>query len=263
MQRQSSLLVGLLSLALALPVTGLAVTANNPYVDSITNRNLFSLKAPPRPEDLAAKTPPPPVPNVTLAGITTLMGGKRALLRVPRPARPPEPAKEIPLILKEGDPAEEGVQVLEINIASGTVKVNNNGTVQTLDMEKNAPKAAAAPAPGAVPVPPPHPRSAIPVPVPAPAAAPVPGAGPVSIGRPLRTNIGGGGGDASGGVLGGGPSGISQPQAPAPLSMEEQVIMIEANRAANPDQAPILPPTELGDILKEEGGGGTPPPFPQ
>jgi hypothetical protein len=226
----------------------LALTADNPYVGTITNRNLFNLKAPPDPSQAPA-APPPQVPNVLLAGITTLMGGKTALLRIPRPARPPEPAKEVSVILAEGAPAEEGVQVLEINVAAGTVKISNNGTLQTLDIEKNAPKAAAAPAAAAPGAPVPGAKPVLPLPLPAPAANSAPGS-VTSIGRPLRSTVAP---SQAGGVVGMGPSGLptqaAQSAAPA-LTADEQQVLIELNRdqtreaVANGDLPP-LPPTDF------------------
>jgi hypothetical protein len=34
------------------------------------------------------------------------------------------------------------------------------------------------------------------------------------------------------------------------MDPDQEQILIEANREANPEMAPILPPTELGDMLK-------------
>src|SRR5438309_1180020 len=110
MKHNRQTLVCGLSALLAGTQIGIAVSADNPYVDTITNRNLFSLKAPPDPASLVPQVVPPPLPDVKLAGITTLMGTTRAILRVMRPARPPEPAKEVSLFLSPGSPAEESIQ---------------------------------------------------------------------------------------------------------------------------------------------------------
>ncbi|HEU5070552.1 MAG TPA: hypothetical protein VFV96_09095 [Verrucomicrobiae bacterium] len=248
MKRTVFRLVGIAGALLAAVSTASALTADNPYVDTITNRNLFNLKAPPDPSQ-APTAPPPQVPNVLLAGITTLMGGKTALLRIPRPARPPEPAKEVSVILAEGAPAEEGVQVLEINVAAGTVKISNNGTLQTLDIEKNAPKAAAAPAAAAPGAPVPGAKPVLPLPLPAPAANVAPGS-VTSIGRPLRST---GALSSSGGVVGAGPSALPG-QAPLTgtpqLTADEQKVLMELNRDQTRDAVisgdmPPLPPTDL------------------
>jgi hypothetical protein len=240
------------ALALLLSVSLLeAATSLNPYISVITNRNVFALKDPPDP----SKAPPPPPPNVPavkLAGITTVMGGKRAILRVPRPARPPVPAGENSLILAEGAPAEDGIQVLEINIAAATVRINNNGTPQTLDLDKDAPKSApAAPAipvpgqPGAIPVPPPAAPAANGV---ASFARPVRGAGPAAANAANNQ-----------GVPGAGPAGIAAPQPEQPLyrTAEEQEVLIELERdrtaaAVAAGELPPLPPTSLQEGLQAE-----------
>jgi hypothetical protein len=249
MKRTVFRLVGMASAMLAAASTGSALTADNPYVGTITNRNLFNLKAPPDPSQAPAP-PPPQVPNVLLAGITTVMGGKTALLRIPRPARPPEPAKEVSVILAEGAPAEEGVQVLEINVAAGTVKISNNGTLQTLDIEKNAPKAAAAPAATAPGAPVPGAKPVLPLPLPAPAVSAAPGS-VTSIGRPLRGNAGVF--QSGSGVVGGGPSALPTPasRAASPsITADEQQVLMELNRDQTRDAVisgdmPPLPPTDL------------------
>jgi hypothetical protein len=236
-----------------------ALSASNPYLSTITNRNVFNLKPPVDPASLVPQAPAPALPPVKLAGITTLLGGKRAILRVARPARPPAPAGEESLMLAEGAPAESGISVLEINIAAATVRISNNGTIQTLDLEKDAPKSA--PAPAVPTIPPPGGQPAIPVPQPAVApgggvtsvARPVRGAGPAGIVDPQAANNvatdssapGLGGGWHGGGMHGGGAQ-------PAAMSAEEQAIMIEAQRISDPVQAPILPPTVLKEIIDSE-----------
>jgi len=273
MRTLNLLLLALLCAVLGGSERALAVTSDNPYVHPITNRNLFSLKAPTRPEDNLPPAPPPNIPKIQFVGITTIMGGKRAILRVPQPARPPEPAGERSLMLTENGPSEEGVKVLEINIAAGSVKINNHGLIQTLDLENDAPKSAPARAPGAgIPVPGQNPAGAIPVPRVSSSGSPA--GGFASFARPVR----GASAAASGGVVGAGPSGIANVSAAAAvpasgggwsgpglsgggqanpgMSPEEQQVIIEANRVTDPDQAPILPPTPLGDILQEEADSG-------
>lgn len=238
-----------------------AVTSDNPYVQVITNRNPFALKPPPDPISLVPQAPPPALPSVKLVGITTIMGGKRALLRVARPARPPAPAAEIPLTLREGGPTEEGVRIVEINVAAATVKIQNQGTEQMLSMEKDAPPASAGPAPGVpvpgIPVPPPNPASGIPVPV--PAAAPS-GGGITAIPRTLRTKAETSAASSSAGIVGAGPSGIAKSELPPVPSAEEQVILMEAWRIRDADKIasgdlPPYPPTELQEIMEQEAAG--------
>jgi len=59
-------------------------------------------------------------------------------------AKPPEPAKEISLFLTAGGTVKEGVQVLDIDVARGLVKISNAGTFQTLEISRDMPRSAAA-----------------------------------------------------------------------------------------------------------------------
>ena len=138
-----------------------ADAAANPY-QGIAERNLFALKPPP--PAVPAEPPPAPAPKITLTGITTILGNKRALMKVQEPAKPPQPARELSYILTEGQ-RDGDIEVLEIDEEAGTVKVNNHGTVQELNFDKDGVKLsnqASAPAalpagskPGAVPTLPP------------------------------------------------------------------------------------------------------------
>ena len=229
-----------------------AITADNPYLTAVTGRNLFALKPPPDPASLIPVVQLPPLPDIKLAGITTLMGSPRAILRAPRAAKPPEPPKEISLYLAPGGPAEEGVKVLEINVAAGTVKIDNNGTVQDLDIAKNAPKAAPGPAPAAgLPAPPPSGGV-----MPAPPSIPVAPA-LTSFNRPMRSG--------SGTVVGGGPGQIAEatpeqvPAEVAAINYATWVIRDEAKVKAG--LMPPYPPSELTEALGQEGqqGSGGPP----
>jgi len=87
---------------LALCITGNAVggdSPGNPY-QGIIDRNVFGLKPPPPPPDPESTKPPPP--KVFLTGITTILGNRRALLKMTPPAKPGEPAKEQSFTLGEG-----------------------------------------------------------------------------------------------------------------------------------------------------------------
>ena len=133
---------------LALCATGKAVAGDspgNPY-QGIVDRNVFGLKPPPPPPDPESTKPPPP--KVFLTGITTILGNRRALLKMTPPAKPGEPAKEQSFTLGEGQ-REGEIEVLEINEKVGTVKVNNYGTVTTLDFDKDGVKVAGGTAPPA------------------------------------------------------------------------------------------------------------------
>ncbi len=96
-----------------------------PY-DGIAVRNVFKLTAPPK-----AVLPPKEFPRITLFGITTLFGNKRAVLKVQPPAGSREPAKEHFYILAEGQAA-GGITVLAIDAKARRVEVNNDGRIEAL-----------------------------------------------------------------------------------------------------------------------------------
>src|SRR6185369_4701692 len=197
-----------------------AVSSDNPY-GKIVDRNIFGLKPPPPPPSPESLKPPPP--KIVLTGVTTIGGTKRVLMRVPMPARPPEPAKEESLMMTEGQ-RDGDIEVLEIDEKSGTVRLRNYGTEMTLNLDKDGAKPQTTPVaglPATVPtlngtIPPP-PRT-IPTSMP-PRTLRVPP-------NPQGTENPAGNGfrPASGMNM---QPGI-QPQ--AALSPEEQVLMIEAQR---------------------------------
>jgi hypothetical protein len=128
--------------------------SGNPY-QGIVDRNVFGLKPPPppgKPEDKKIDLPP-----ITLTGITTILGNKRALMNVQAPGKALQS-----FILAEGQ-REGEIEVLEIDEKAGSVKVSQSGTVVPLTFEKNGAKlTAAAPVPmpavpGAKPLNPPSP----------------------------------------------------------------------------------------------------------
>jgi len=125
-----------IALALSLGAEVLiADTARNPYL-RIADRNVFGLR-PPRREQ--SEPPPAPLARVKVVGITTLLPGKRALLKVYLPAQPPAPAREVACILKVGQ--REGlIEVLDIDEVAGCVKVNNAGTEMVVLLENENPR---------------------------------------------------------------------------------------------------------------------------
>jgi hypothetical protein len=251
----------------------------NPY-QGIVDRNVFGLKSPPPPPDPEANKPPPP--KVFLTGITTILGNKRALLKTTPPAKPGEPAKEQSFTLGEGQRDGE-IEVLEIDEKAGTVKVNDYGTITTLDFDKNGVKVAGGvpPAPGAPGAPAARPGGFVPGPV----GNPFPPAGGANaLPRPMRlpTPMGAAASPTQGGgvpVYGGGAPGLMpggtttmqpQPQAqPAQFTAEQQFLMVEAERARMQQQGldkmlPPVPPTPLtselnpGNTGTQTTGGTTP-----
>jgi hypothetical protein len=153
--------------------THAATSDANPYT-GIVERNTFGLRPPVNPADLV-KPAPSVSADILLQGITTILGRELVLMKVKFAARPPEPARDESLMLREGQ-RDGDIEVLEINPVDGSVKVNNNGTVISLTMKENSekptPGAAVTTAPGVRPtlpgiVPPPAPA----VPQPTTAAA--------------------------------------------------------------------------------------------
>ncbi len=126
-----------LSIALALSTSATAVAGDprgNPYQEIVT-RNVFGLHPPqPRPEP-----PPAPLPRVKVVGITTMLGDKRALLKIYLPPSPPQPAKELSCILMIGQ-REGPIEVLGIDEVARTVKVNNSGTVMSVSLGSENPE---------------------------------------------------------------------------------------------------------------------------
>jgi hypothetical protein len=104
----------------------------NPY-RGISTRNMFGLRPIPAPQP---REPTTPSAEVILTGLSTITGRKLALLKLKFPAKPLERAREESCVLKEGE-KDGPVQVLQINIKAGTVKVDNSGTITNLTFEKN------------------------------------------------------------------------------------------------------------------------------
>jgi hypothetical protein len=112
--------------------------------EAIPERNVFGLKPP---EQTRLEPKAPPLPRLILTGITTILGNKRALMKeVPVGSRPGDPSQERSLILTEGQ-REGDIEVLAVDEKAGTVKVNNSGTIMTLDFKKDGPQATSRPAP--------------------------------------------------------------------------------------------------------------------
>lgn len=140
---------GAAALLLAARVDAVEVEVSAKPYEQIASRNVFGLvpiPPAPRPED----NKPPPA-KITLAGITTFAGGPRALLKVTSPPRPGVKPEEQSLILAVGQ-REGEIEVLEIDEQARKVKVENFGTVTTVDFENNGVKLPSGPPPG-VPMP--------------------------------------------------------------------------------------------------------------
>jgi len=103
--------------------------ARNPFQPIVT-RNVFRLQ--PIPQQPVVK-PRPALPAIRLIGITTILGDKRAILRVRLPANYGETVREQSLILIEGN-SEGAITVTEIDEIAGTVRLNNSGTMMLLSL---------------------------------------------------------------------------------------------------------------------------------
>jgi hypothetical protein len=150
------IIVVLLAVALFGIAAGVAApdTDVNQY-NAISERNVFGLR-PPQPE-AGPTNPPAPLPKITLTGITTILGNKRALMMLaPANLKPGEANKEQSLILTEGQ-REAEVEVLQIDEKRGSVKVNHSGTIMVLTFDKDGaklpPTAPVRQPPGAPPLP--------------------------------------------------------------------------------------------------------------
>ena len=246
MKRGRKMLVLLASsLALCAAATArTAAAADNPY-QGIVERNVFGLKPPPPPPDPESMKPPPP--KIFLTGITTILGNKRALMKLTPPVtKPGEQPKEQAFTLAEGE-REGGLEVLEIDEKAGTVKVNNYGTVATIDFENNGIKAPTAPVP--TPGAPPAMRPGLPLPGAMGGATPMPN-------RPLRVP-GVGASFRPQASTGAGQPGVNPSvagQAPAQQgssSMEENLMLLEINRIKNQPlvEAGLMPPLPRHELL--------------
>lgn len=111
--------------------------------DAIPHRNIFDLHGPPPQAEPAPIIPP--TAQIRLTGITTILGGKRALFMVQEPTTPGKPPiKEESYILAEGQ-REGPVHLLEVDEHSGTVKLEREGKTSVIALE--IPKSANPSAP--------------------------------------------------------------------------------------------------------------------
>lgn len=249
---KKTVLCALTSLALcaeSLPTW--AASSDTPY-QAIVDRNVFGLKPPPPPAPDPASVKPP-APKLTLLGITTLLGKKRALLKFTGPAKPGEQAKETSLMLAEGQ-RDGDIEVIQVDEKVKSVTVDDFGTPTVLTMDKDSPKTTSAPAPGGPPPGAPA-MPSLPSPTggtPAPPLRTIPT-------RSLRSQNADASASAGNGMVASAPgfgmasTGAVQPRANTPqpnedLSLEQQMLMIEAERERTKDlvnagKLPPLPPT--------------------
>ncbi len=118
------------------PLAAAAVSESQgaPY-HQISEINVFHLKAPENPSITPAR---PPLPKVTLTGITTILPDKRALLLVQFPPHSAEPGRLQYYVLAPGQ--EQGpVKVLEIDERTASVRVQVSGETRILTFESKSP----------------------------------------------------------------------------------------------------------------------------
>jgi hypothetical protein len=229
-----------------------ALTSDNPYAAIIT-RNAFALN-PPAPVTNAPAGPVIPPSDIEFRGLSTLLGRPQALINVKSKPKPPETPKDRSLVMDIGQ-REGEVELLEINMGEGSVKLRNQGTIVTMNLKDNSPKPqaaaglptvapAAAGLPGGVPVPAIG-RPALPTPGGAPAAPSLPATGiRPAVPTPATTSaapIGIGPGLPARAIRAQVPVTAPDPQAAQPreLSAEEGAALLEINRIR--DEAKGLP----------------------
>jgi hypothetical protein len=159
------LIFSLAAVFFALNVSGIMPDPKPDHFQTIPQRNVFGLK---EPEKMVITNPPRQQPKILLTGITTILGNKRALLKILPAAlagKAADASKEISLILTEGQ-READVEVLQIDEKAGSVRVNNSGTVMTLTFERDGPKLSSTPATAGQGIPPGVPTNTGGIPIP-------------------------------------------------------------------------------------------------
>lgn len=234
------------------PAFAFTADKDNPYA-TIVERNAFALKPPTPP--VVATPPAPAASNVELRGITTLLGRPQVLLNFKMPGKPPEPPKDRSLVMDVGQ-REGEVEVLEINPATGSIRIRNQGNELAMNLKDNAPKPQFTPSLAAPGIQPPGVNPGIPAPagVPAPAAAAggtsvstIGGsssgsAAPARPGLPTRNLRSGSAGTTATGTT------VANDARALPLEAQMALIEVERERTAEAVSAgkmPPLPPINL------------------
>jgi hypothetical protein len=202
------------------------VSAENPYTP-IVARNVFGLQPIPVAQNSGDEAAAAALPKITPNGIMTIFGKLQVIFKTAT-ATPGQPPKELSYLMGEGE-RQDDIEVQKIDEKAATITFNNHGLIQTLELNKSGSGGAGAsggPGGGFRPSPANSftPAGAAPGmgsrfgrnrnnsgganPNPAPAPAPAPTAPATT---PAAPNS-------------------SAPAAPA-LTPEEQVLMIEAQRA--------------------------------
>ena len=171
-----------------------AILSSNPYT-LIAARNVFGLNPAQPAETVPGKTPP----KITLNGIMSIFGQPQALFRIAGMVNPGQAPRENSYILGEGQ-RQDDIEVVHIDELAGSVTFNNQGVAQTASLPE-APSTGssmvAVTAADALAI---HRQPHV-----------VPGRKPPYLG-----------GDPASGTIGGSQS---------PMTPEQQILMIEAQRA--------------------------------
>lgn len=130
MSRKRILVASFLSLISAISAETLEKRSNNPY-QRIATRNIFRLE--PKHTEVIVQ-PPALLPKVQLLGITTVLGDKRAIVKVLWPAMEGGSRREQTFILKDHESAGE-IELLEIDEIAGKVRMNISGTTIVVSFE--------------------------------------------------------------------------------------------------------------------------------
>lgn len=229
-----------------------------PY-EPIVARNIFGLNPP---KTVAPKAPEPPS-KITPDGIMTIFGTPQVLFKAWMPPHPPKPAKEKSYILSVGQ-GQDGIEVKHIDEKTGVITFNNHGVVQEIPLVKASP--ITTPTPVVM-----H-RGGPPRAVAFRGFRPPGGASERHFGnQPGQNNTGNPSGNPNGNSPGGnyGTTGFGNVgsttggSAQKPLTPEEQMVMIAAEKAhlketGNPTWR-IYPPTSLDqDAGTVNSSSGTP-----
>ena len=250
----AGILIPVAAVALAL-ANGLyaqdGAVSDKPY-SSIVTRNIFGLMPIPVVDPATLLPPPEPPPKITPNGIMTIFGRLQVLFKVAVKPPPGQPQKDATYVMNVGERQDE-ITVLKIDSTAGVVTFDNHGTVQELSL---VPATGSSGNPG----PPGAPRGPMPgmtsTAMPAPSfggTSALPAIGGASATGPggRRVSSGGNMSQASSGIAssGRGNGQQTQQETQKTLSPEEQIIMMESQRADWLDKknpaASIIPPTHL------------------
>jgi len=260
-----------------------AVDNSQPYA-TIVARNIFGLVPVPPPPPPAEPLADPP-PKITANGIMSVFGELQALFKVSFPGKGGQPAKDQSYMLSEGQ-RQDDIEVVKIDVKAASITFNNHGTEQEIPLEVAkdsgpsggmATPTAGGPPPGGggfnPAIPRFHPRAGMPPGGPPQAMGGGPGGPGGNPFQPQNNNNGSGALPVTGSNSGGGSTGPDAAQMAvqnsAGLTPEQQVLLIEAERARllsaqdqgqTPEYPPaMLPPTALtpqGSGSEVGGGAG-------